>query len=82
MNPKIRTRKPRTSKRADAKNSLPIGINYAAVYYKNGKVIHRGRVRASYGERDMKSFSILKYGKAQAIKLAIKWREEQLAKRG
>jgi len=77
----MKTRKRRTTKRADAKNSLPVGINYSHGYCHSGQVISRGRIRASCGRSNVKSFSILKYGEAKAISRAIDWRENQLARR-
>ncbi len=74
-------RKQRKLKRFDAKNNLPVGINYAAIYCNTGEVIEQGRVRASCGRSNMKSFSVKKYGKFEAIKLAIAWRNQQLERR-
>ena len=61
-------------KRSDCRHKhLPIGLYYADMYNRGGSIVKNGRIRA-YNKGGCKSFSIAKYGEAEAIKLGIKWR--------
>ncbi len=56
-----------------------VGVSYCCIYGRKGRTDNKA-LRASFGAKKSKKFSVNKYGERKAFELACTWRIEQVRK--